>query len=121
MSSPVVVIEKVEYHSHADLSELLHKLIHIVQNQRTIMSAIDDLKTEVADLKVKVDAEQAQIQTLLDNDTQTIAALNEQITVLTGELANGATAAQIAEVVTEIQAIKADIESTVADVPPPVV
>lgn len=109
----------VNYHNHIDTAEII-SLLNILKLQNTkIMSAIDDLKAKVAELQTSVDAEQAQIQTLLDQSNGTIAELQAQVTVLQGELANGATAAQIAEVATSIQSTIDDIKSTVADVPPP--
>jgi hypothetical protein len=67
-----------------------------------IMSALDDLKAEVATLKQVVADDQTA-------DAATVAALQAQIDTLTGELANGASASQIAEVTAALQDIQAGV------------
>jgi hypothetical protein len=101
------------------LKEVLSKLNLIIFNQTKTMALIDDLKAQLATLQTSVDAEQAQIQALLDASTVTVEALKAQIAILEEQLASGATPAQIQEVIDALKVIQADIESTVADVPPP--
>lgn len=117
----LIHIENYNVHNHIDAAEILSTLNILKLQNKNIMAAIDDLKAKVAELQTSVDAEQAQIQTLLDQSNNTITELQAQVATLQGELANGATAAQIAEVVTGIQSTIDDIKSTVADVTPPIV
>lgn len=110
-------------------NEITQALKNIINNQSIIMAAIDDLKTQVSNLQTQVtdlqtalDAEQAAIQQLLETNAGVVTDLNQQIQVLQEQVANGASAEQINEVVTQLSAIsnniattKADLESTVPD------
>lgn len=108
-------------------------LTAILNLQSIIMAAIDDLKTQVTNLQTQVtdlqsalDAEQTQIQGLLDTNAAVVTGLNAQIATLQEQLANGATAEQIAEIASSLTAIsgniattKADLEGTVQDTTTP--
>lgn len=110
-------------------AEILSALNTIINNQSTIMAAIDDLKTQVTslqtqvdDLQAALDAEQAQIQGLLDTNAEVVTGLNNQIAALQQQVANGATPEQLAEVATQLTNIsnslattKTDLEGTIAD------
>ena len=103
----------------------------LLTNQIKIMTAIDDLKTkadslqtQVNDLQTSLDNEQAQVQQLLDTNAGVVTDLNNQITTLKEQLANGATAEQIsgvADILTNISnslaTTRTDLESTVPDQP----
>jgi septal ring factor EnvC (AmiA/AmiB activator) len=72
---------------------------------RQIMSAISDLNDKVDALQVSLDAKQAQI-------AAAIAAFEQTIADLTAQLSTGATAEQIQDVITKLDAAKTDLEST---------
>lgn len=93
------------------------------QNQTTIMALIDDLKTQVSDLKqgqtdlqATVDAEQAQIAALLETNAQVVSDLNAQIAVLQAQVANGASPEQLTEVITSLTEMKDSLATTKADI-----
>lgn len=112
-------------------SEITQTLKTILNNQTIIMAAIDDLKTQVAnlqtqttDLQTALDAEQAQIAALLETNAGVVTDLNNQIATLQQQIANGATAEQLQEVANSLTAIsnniattRTDLEGTVADAP----
>jgi len=105
-----------------DIKEIFAALKQILNNQLIIMGAIDDLKaqgealqTQVNDLQASLDAEQAQIQQLLDINAGVVTDLNNQITVLQEQIANGATAEQLQGVATTLSNISASIATTKAD------
>lgn len=91
------------YHYYSPDTE---KLDLILKNQKTIMSAIDDLNAKVDELQASLDAEQEAIKAAID-------ALTQQVADLTALLETGATAEQIQGVITKIEAIKTDLEGTV--------
>lgn len=121
----------VEPGSSGGNDQILNVLKTILNNQSLIMSAIDDLKTkaenlqtQVNDLQTSLDNEQAQVQQLLDTNAAVVTDLNNQITALKEQLANGATAEQIAGVADTLTSIsnsllttREDLESTVPDQP----
>ncbi len=74
----------------------------ILINQEKIMAAIDDLRLKVSELQATVDADQA-------SDAQVVRDLQAEIDRLNGELAGGASADQVAEIVAALDAIKADV------------
>jgi hypothetical protein len=74
----------------------------ILRNQEAIMAMLDDLQVKIAELQAAVDADQA-------SDAQVIRDLQDQVDLLTGELAAGATAAQLADVVTALEGIIVDV------------
>lgn len=96
-------------------------------NQLKIMALIDDLKaqvtglqTQVTDLQLTVDAEQAQITALLETNAGVVTNLNNQITSLQQQIANGATEDQLQDVIDSLTNVtntlattKTDIENTV--------
>lgn len=77
------------------------------------MATLQELQDKVAELQVSVDAEQAQIQQLLDTQNNTIAQLNQQIADLQALVDAAPTPEQLQSVVDGLQAIKTDIEGTV--------
>lgn len=109
------------------------KLNQILQNQTQLMALIDDLKTQVSglqtqvtDLQATIDAEQAQIQQLLDTNAQVVTDLNTQIATLQAQVAAGATPAQLQEVINSLTTVtdtlatsKTDLEGTVTPPPAP--
>lgn len=97
-------------------------LKNIINNQTLIMTAIEELKgqvagleTQVTDLQTALDTEQAQIQQLLDNNASIVSSLRGQVDTLTQQLANGATAEQIQEVSNSLSTIANSIATTKAD------
>lgn len=112
--------------------EIAKTLVLILNNQNKIMSAIDDLKEQAANLQTQMDglqqsldAEQAQIAQLLETNAQVVVDLNTQITNLNAQIAAGATPEQIREVATALTDIsesitttRTDLEGTVADAAP---
>lgn len=82
--------------------QILFLLKRILHNQGWIMSAIDDLRAKVEELQATVDADQA-------GDAAVVAAMQQEIDRLQGELANGASASDIADVVARLEAIKQDV------------
>lgn len=109
--------------------QILSVLKTIINNQSTIMAAIDDLKTQVGNLQTQVtdlqaalDKEQAQIQGLLDTNAAVVTDLNNQISTLQAQIAAGATPEQLQEIANSLTTIsdniattKADLEGTVPD------
>lgn len=109
-----------------NIHEQLDKLL---TNQIKIMALIDDLQTQVTtlqgqatDLQASLDAEQAQIQQLLDSNASVVTDLNNQITALKEQIANGATPEQLQTladgltvVANSLATTKTDLEGTVAD------
>lgn len=121
--------EIVDAEGYKKFSDLLDKLLI---NQIKIMALIDDLKTQVTglqtqvtDLQTALDAEQAQIQGLLDTNASVVNDLNNTITDLRAQIAAGATPEQLNELATSLTNIsnniattKTDLEGTVADTTP---
>ncbi len=108
------------------LSQINHKLDLIMANN-------EELKALVVELQATVDAEQAQIaalqeanaalvaaqQTQIEAQGSQIASLEAVIVELEAQIAAGASPAQLQEAVDALNAIKADIASTVPDAPAP--
>lgn len=82
-------------------------------NTDLIMATLQELQQQVTDLQTAVDAEQAQIQQLLETQTTTITALEAQIDELQALVDAAPTPEQLQGVVDGLSAIKADIEGTV--------
>jgi uncharacterized membrane-anchored protein YhcB (DUF1043 family) len=87
------------------------------------MSLIDDLKAQntilgekVDSLQAAVDAEQADIAALLATNAQVVSDLTAQNALLQQQLADGATPAQIQEIIDSNAAIIAKIDAASADV-----
>lgn len=103
-----------------NLDDQLNKLLI---NQLKIMALIDDLKTQVtglqtqvADLQSTVDAEQAQIAALLETNAGVVTDLNNQIVALQQQIANGATAEQLQEVINSLTNVTGSLATTKADI-----
>ncbi len=96
------------YHHDHNSDQINHKL-------DILMSKITDLQAEVESLQVSVDAEQAQIAILLEGQTATITALNAVIDDLKAQLAEVGSPTDIQAVIDRLEAIKADVESTVVE------
>jgi len=119
----------IEQENIPNIDGLIELLTELKNNQIKIMSAIDDLKTQVTNLQTQVndlqtalDNEQAQIQQLLDTNAQVVTDLNTQISNLKDQIANGATPEQLQDIATGLSAIsdslattKTDLEGTVPD------
>lgn len=95
----------------------------ILQNQITIMAAIDELKekvtgleTQVTDLQTTVNAEQEAIAALLASNAQVVTDLNTQIATLQAQVAAGASPEQIQEVINGIATISSNITTTKEDI-----
>lgn len=80
------------------------------------MATAQELNNKIAELAAAVDAEQAQIQALLDAATATQTALEAEIASLKEQLAAGATPAEVQASIDALNAVVEDIKSTVADV-----
>lgn len=103
--------------------EILKQLFLISKQNTKIMALIDDLKAQNTEfaikidaLQVTVDAEQADIAALLAVNAQVVSDLNDQIAVLQDQIANGATPAQLQELIDANAAIIAKIDAASADV-----
>lgn len=81
-------------------------------NLSLIISKLNTMSDALNELNAKADALQASLDTVQAAVTSTIQSLNDQIAALQGQLATGATAEQIAEVVSKLEATKADLEGT---------
>ena len=77
------------------------------------MANLTSLNDAIAALQVTVDAEQAQIAELLATNAGVITGLNDQIAILTQQLADGITPEQVQASIDALNAIKADVEATV--------
>lgn len=122
---------EIHVHNHVD-TDTIHQHLHtIINNQTKIMGQLDDLKTEVANLKgdvaalqTSLDAEQAAIQQLLDSNAAVVTGLNQQIATLESQLANAVDPTALQTVIDDIKSTrdsiattKADLEGTVPDAP----
>lgn len=96
----------VHVHNHSD-ANVLHKLDHIIKHQHEIMANISELTAKVDALQASLDAEQQQI-------ADAIAALNQSITDLQALIADGGTAEDRQALADKLDAIKTDLEGTVA-------
>lgn len=77
------------------------------------MSKATDIEAKVDALQATLDAEQAQIQAAIDGLTTTVQELRDQIAA--GQADNEA----LDRIATKIDAIKSDLEGTIADEPAP--
>lgn len=105
MSSPVVHIEKIEYHTHnhVDMGEVIGKLNHIINHQHEIMSAVDDLKAKIASQDAALDT----VSTNVTGIAGDVAFLKQKLADLEG----GATAAEIAELTGSVDSISTKIDA----------
>jgi len=84
-----------------------------LKQNKKIMANLTELNDAIAALQVTVDAEQAQIAELLATNAGVITGLNDQIAILTQQLADGITPEQVQASIDALNAIKADVEATV--------
>ena len=78
------------------------------------MPTLQELSAKVDELQIALDIEQQQIADLLAQNQATITTLNETITTLQGQLADGGTSAERQAVLDKLNALKTDLEATVA-------
>jgi uncharacterized protein YlxW (UPF0749 family) len=126
----IVVIGKDRYHHHdSEMQEIKGLLKTLLKNQHKLMATVQELKDQVADLNAKmddlqatVDAEQAQIQGLLDTNAQVVTDLNAKVAELQAIIDAGGTITPadltaISEGITtatdKLATTKADLEGTV--------
>ena len=112
------------------VKEMRHSL-HLLTKQnekimadiQTLTQQVADLNTSVDDLQAKVDAEQAQIQSLLDTNAQVVNDLNAKIAELQAIIDGGgivtpeqlqALSDGITSATDKLVTTKADLEGTVA-------
>jgi len=132
----IVVVGGHRFHRHdSELQEIRNSLSLILKQNKKIMATVQELKDQVADLNSKVDdlqtsldAEQAQIQGLLDTNAQVVTDLNAKIVELQAIIDAGGSATPadlqaisdgIKTATDKIATEKADLEGTVPDAPPP--
>lgn len=84
------------------------------------MANIKELTDKVTELQAAVDAEQAQIAELLATNAGVVVNLTAQIAALQEQLAGAATPEAIQAVIDGLNAIKTDVEGTVAPTEPTV-
>lgn len=89
-----------------------------------LQDQVTALDATVTTLQEKVDAEQAQIQALLDTNAAVVSDLNAQIATLTDALSTAPTPEQIQGVIDSVTAtrdrvvsITQDVSDTIADAP----
>lgn len=71
------------------------------------MPTLQELSAKVDELQVSLDAEQVAIQAAIDG-------LNETITTLQGQVAEGGTSEERQAVLDKLESIKTDLEATIA-------
>ena len=79
------------------------------------MAKIAELSAKVDGLQVALDAEQQQVADLLAANTAAIASLEQTIAELQAIIADGGTEAERQAVSDKLDAVIADLKSTVAD------
>jgi len=79
------------------------------------MPTIEELSAKADELQTALDAEQQQVKDLLAQKDATITSLNEAITDLQGQVADGGTTEQRQALLDKLNGIKTDLESTVGD------
>lgn len=77
------------------------------------MPTLEELSAKVDEVQAALDAEQQQVADLLAQKDATIVTLNETITELQGQIADGGTTEQRQAVLDKLTALKADLEATV--------
>lgn len=99
---------------------IISKLNQLMADSAQIKQQVTDLKSQVVTLQESVDAEQVQIQALLDSNAQVVTDLNAQIAALQAQLAGSPTpedlaaiSAGLTEIANSIVTTKEDIEGTV--------
>lgn len=120
-----------QYHTHfhfgndeADYKKIIKKLNKIMASIQELQDQVTALDANVTTLQEKVDAEQAQIQALLDTNAAVVSDLNAQIANLEDLLSQAATPEQIQGVIESVTAtrdrviaITQDVSDTIADAP----
>lgn len=116
------------YHFHygneAEYKKIIKKLNKIMASIQELQDQVTALDATVTNLQEKVDAEQAQIQALLDTNAAVVSDLNAQIANLEDLLSQAATPEQIQGVIESVTAtrdrvvsITQDVSDTIADAP----
>lgn len=77
------------------------------------MPTIEELSAKADELQTALDTEQQQVKDLLDQKDTAITGLNEVITDLRAQLADGGTTEQRQALLDKLNGIKTDLESTV--------
>jgi hypothetical protein len=98
----------IHHHYHQPEKSKTDRLI--LKKLKQIMASIQELSAEVTNLQTALDAEQEQVRLAIE-------ALDEQIAVLRGMLADGGTAEERQALMEQIQSIRGDLENTIADAP----
>jgi len=108
----------------ADYKKIIKKLNKIMASIQELQDQVTALDANVTTLQEKVDAEQAQIQALLDTNAAVVSDLNAQIANLEDLLSQAATPEQIQGVIESVTAtrdrviaITQDVSDTIADAP----
>lgn len=78
------------------------------------MATLQEISAKADELQTALDAEQAQVATLLAEKDATIATLGETIIALEASIVDGGTAEARQAVLDKLNGLKADLESTVA-------
>lgn len=99
--------------------EANEEMLQLLKNNNlklnTIMSQVTDLIAKVDELKVSLDVEQAQVAATiaaLEAAVGTLETVNAELQALVAE---GGTVAERQELADKIEAVKLDLESTIAD------
>ena len=97
-----------------DDSKVIKLLRQIINLNTTTVAKIDELNQKVTDLQAAVDTEQQEVANAL-------AALQTEVQTLKDIIASGsaATEEQLQAVVNNIDAIIADVQTTIPNLPPP--
>jgi cell division septum initiation protein DivIVA len=92
------------------LTKINNKLLILTLNQKIIMATLAEISAKADQLQASLDAEQQQI---LD----AIAALEQIVLDLQGQLADGGTESERQAVLDKLDATIADLEATIPDEP----
>lgn len=107
----------IHIHQHFQNENLIiQKLDQIMADSAQVKQQIADLKAQVATLQESVDAEQLQIQALLDSNAQVVTDLNAQIAALQAQLAGSMTPEDLAAISTSLSEIVGSIVTTKEDI-----
>lgn len=99
-------------HNHVDLEKLKKE---IMQELDQLKEQVGILNTKADQLQTSLDAEQAQVKALLDNNASVQQELNNKINDLTTQLNNAAKPEDILAVVNDVKAISDKIDTTRVD------
>ena len=94
---------------------ILESLNTLNKKYDTLMSKITDLTEKIAELQSAVDQEQEQIKVLVDGQTLTVSNLEATIARLQELVDAGLTDEEVKAILAELNVIKEDVKSTVAD------